>query len=66
MKNSNDLIIDDFGKIIYKNIDTDITCENIFNMFSQNYNFDLIKFIKNEIREDLRESIIKDLFYKRA
>jgi hypothetical protein len=66
MKNSNDLIIDDFGKIIYKNIDTDITCENIFNLFSQNYNFDLIKFIKNEIREDLRESIIKDLFYKRA
>jgi hypothetical protein len=66
MKNSNDLIIDDSGKIIYKNIDTDITCENIFNMFSQNYNFDLIKFIKNEIREDLRESIIKDLFYKRA
>ena len=66
MKKSNDLIIDDSGKIIYKNIDTDITCENIFNMFSQNYNFDLIKFIKNEIREDLRESIIKDLFYKRA
>jgi hypothetical protein len=66
MKNSNDLIIDDSGKIIYKNIDTDITCENIFNLFSQNYNFDLIKFIKNEIREDLRESIIKDLFYKRA
>ena len=66
MKNSNDLIIDDSGKIIYKNIDTDRTCENIFNMFSQNYNFDLIKFIKNEIREDLRESIIKDLFYKRA
>jgi hypothetical protein len=66
MKNSNDLIIDYFGKIIYKNIDTDITCENIFNLFSQNYNFDLIKFIKNEIREDLRESIIKDLFYKRA
>lgn len=66
MKNSNDLIIDDSGKIIYKNIDTDITCENIFNMFSQNYNFDLIKFIKDEIREDLRESIIKDLFYKRA
>ena len=66
MKNLNDLIIDNSGKIIYKNIDTDITCENIFNLFSQNYNFDLIKFIKNEIREDLRESIIKDLFYKRA
>jgi len=66
MKNSKDLKIDDFGKIVYKNIDTDITCENIFNLFSENYNFDLIKFIKNEIKEDLRESIIKDLFYKRV
>jgi hypothetical protein len=66
MKKSKDLKVDDSGKITYKSIETEITCENIFNLFSQNIDFDLIKFIRNEIKEDLRELTLKDLLYKRA
>jgi hypothetical protein len=66
MKKSKDLKVDDSGKINYKSIETEITCENVFNLFSQNIDFDLIKFIRNEIKEDLRELTLKDLLYKRA
>ena len=58
MKN---LSINKFGKIVYKNIETDFSCENIFNIFLENDNFNLSKFLDNEIKEDLRESKINHL-----
>jgi hypothetical protein len=57
-----DIVIDKFGKIIYKDIDTDITCENIFNLFNENEDINLYELLNDEVKIDLRETkIIKIL-----
>ena len=61
-----DFSIDKYGKIIYKGIETNFSCENIFNIFSENEDLDLIELLNNEVKKELRESIIKDLLDKRA
>jgi hypothetical protein len=61
-----DFSIDKSGKIIYKGIETNFSCENIFNIFSENEDLDLIELLNNEVKEELRDFIIKHLLDKRA
>jgi hypothetical protein len=56
-----DISIDKSGSIIYKNIDTDFKCENIFNIFSENEDLDLIELLNNEVKKDLREDKINKI-----
>jgi hypothetical protein len=50
-----DLSINKSGIIVYKNIETNLTCENIFNIFSDDENIDLRKILNDEVKRDLRE-----------
>jgi hypothetical protein len=55
-----DLIINENGFIVYKNIETNYTCENIFNILC-NGDIDLIDFLNKEIIVDFRDKIINNL-----
>lgn len=56
-----DLVIDKFGSIIYKNIETDFKCENIFNIFNEDTDIDLAKVLNDDIKNDLREIKIRKI-----
>ena len=56
-----DFSIDTYGKIIYKGIETNFSCENIFNIFSENEDLDLIELLNNEVKKELRESKINKI-----
>ena len=56
-----DLVIDSFGSIIYKNIETDFKCENIFSIFNEDENIDLVKILEDEVKSDLREAKIRKI-----
>lgn len=56
-----DFSIDKYGNIIYKGIETNFSCENIFNIFSENEDLDLIELLNNEVKKELRESKINKI-----
>lgn len=56
-----DLAIDKFGSIIYKNIKTDFKCENIFSIFNEDENIDLVKILEDDVKNDLREAKIRKI-----
>lgn len=56
-----DFSIDKSGNIIYKGIETNFSCENIFNIFSENEDLDLIDLLNNEVKKELRESKINKI-----
>ena len=53
-----DLIINENGFIVYKNIVTDYTCENIFNILSNNEDVSLVDILNKEIIVDFRDKKI--------
>ena len=56
-----DLIINENGIIVYKNIETNYTCENIFNILCNDDDIDLMDFLNKEIIVDFRDKIINNL-----
>lgn len=56
-----DISIDRFGSIIYKDIETDFKCENIFNIFNEDADVDLSKILEDEVKIDLREAKIRKI-----
>ena len=56
-----DLIINENGFIVYKNIVTDYTCENIFNILSNNEDVSLVDILNKEIIVDFRDKKINNI-----
>lgn len=55
-----DLIINENGNIVYKNIETEYTCENIFNILS-NGDVNLLEILNKEIIVDFRDEVLNNL-----